>query len=54
MSDKFCPFKSAYAYPRCDGKDCMLYVVGKCAITVMAENCLDDLDCLRKDGADNE
>ena len=47
-----CPFKMAgeYGFPSCD-YDCMLYMGGKCAIAVMAENCLPDL---RKDGADNE
>ena len=52
MSGKLCPFKAAYAYPRCDGKDCMLYICGKCAIAVIAENFMDEID-IEKDGANN-
>ena len=50
-----CPFKLAgkYGYSGCDG-ECMLFMRGKCAIAIMAENCLDDMPSLRKDGADNE
>lgn len=55
MSNKLCPFKMAgnYGYLGCH-TECMLYINGKCAIAVMAENCLDDMPDLRKDGADNE
>ena len=51
---KFCPFKFTgnYGYPACDC-ECMLYMYGKCAIAVMAENCLDDID-RTKFGAGND
>lgn len=53
MSGKLCPFMATYAYPRCNGEDCMLYMGGKCAIAVIAENGMDRI-ALAKDGADNE
>ena len=48
---KFCPFKFAgdYRYPACDS-ECMLYMNSKCAIAIMAENCLDDCDLRKGDG----
>lgn len=52
---RFCPFKMAgnYGYPGCSC-ECMLFMRGKCAIAVMAENCLDDCDLRKDDGNDSQ
>ena len=46
-----CPFKMASNLPYLGcHRDCALYMNGKCAIAVMAENCLDDCDLRKDDG----